>query len=100
MMVVVKKPGQLAEIRTIRNELDELQRLVGGYVEAVTIVPNRLVMLCNEEGKLLDLPKNVELEGDIIRGNVVFVGVKGDNFSDIQPGDAQMLINEGGRYAV
>ena len=40
-------------------------------------------MIVNEDGKLLDLPDNFLWHGDHIKGNAVFVGIKGDEFTDI-----------------
>jgi len=38
-------------------KLDELQKFVGGYIEIVQL--NRdMIMVCNEEGKLMGLPFN------------------------------------------
>jgi hypothetical protein len=39
------------------GKLDELQRLVGGYIEFLTF-PDGSAMICNEEGKLNRMPLN------------------------------------------
>lgn len=44
----------------IDNTLEALQEFVGGYIETVTIT-EKLVLICNEEGKIKNLPKNREL---------------------------------------
>lgn len=38
-------------------QLDELQKIVGGYIEIVSLLDNE-IMVVNEEGKLTDLPIN------------------------------------------
>ena len=91
MRVVVKKPGKVAEGRDIFDTLDCYQQIVGGYIEAVTLTPH-LAMLVNEDGKMLGLPRNFTWHGDMILGTVVFVGVKGDEFTDIDDGIAQDLV--------
>lgn len=51
--------------------LDELQKLVGGYIERVEIGPG-LDMIVDEEGRLKGLPQNAEatlLAGRLIVGN-------------------------------
>lgn len=59
--------------------LKELQKYVGGYIQLIPLQDN-LVMVINEEGKLLGLPRNDKATGltnfhpdydDYIVGNVV-----------------------------
>jgi hypothetical protein len=38
-------------------QLEELQKIVGGYIEIVSLLDNE-IMVINEEGKLTDLPVN------------------------------------------
>ncbi len=40
-------------------ELAELQAIVGGYIEIIPTKDGR-IMVCNEESKLLDLPRNAQ----------------------------------------
>lgn len=54
--VYVKKAGKKAELKEIKNDLGTLQRLVGGYIETVTL--GDAVVICNEEGRLHGLPTN------------------------------------------
>lgn len=81
---IVIDPGKDPRMETIRNDLHTLQRLVGGYIEAVSLVED-MVMIINEEGKLRGLPKNfwMKVIGDYIVGTAVFVGVDGDEFDDV-----------------
>lgn len=44
----------------IDNTLEALQEAVGGLIETVTVT-EKIVIVCNEEGKLNNLPKNREL---------------------------------------
>lgn len=64
-------------------ELEILQRLVGGYIEGVTLPADGLIGFVNEEGKILDLPANERatlgmhgrlLPGDFISGTLVVTG--------------------------
>jgi len=57
-------------------ELEVLQGIVGGYVEAMYTRKGEL-MFVNEEGRVLQLPHNVEashLAGRDIVGNAVIIG--------------------------
>ena len=50
MKILYKKPGEAPEIRDVANDLEALQKLVGGYIETVTA--GDVVIICNEEGKM------------------------------------------------
>lgn len=79
--VVVKEPGKRFKVREVKNDLRQLQELVGGYIEAVTIMTD-CVVLCNEEGRILGLPENAAF-GTLWAGTVVACGVDGDEFGDV-----------------
>lgn len=81
MRVVAKKPGEPAEIIDIDNDLKALQEYVGGYIETFTFSTDACV-ICNEEGRILDLPYNVTFLGHRFCGPILIVGVKGDEFTD------------------
>lgn len=72
MKVIEKKIGQEPKIVDIANTLESMQNMVGGWIEAIPVTNDGLVMFCNEEGKLIGLPPNFSLPGDTIVGDVVF----------------------------
>lgn len=87
MRVVICDPGEPARAAEICNELVEMQAIVGGYIEVVPVVRN-IVMICNENGKLLEECKpNREVyfkeQFEVIRGSFFFCGVDGEDFTDI-----------------
>lgn len=97
--VVYKEPGKVSEEKCIPNELAELQRLVGGYIETVTIPATPdcrrekdIVIICDEEGKLHQAEPNFICAAinDMICGPAVIVGLdeSGEDFGDIMPEDA------------
>lgn len=61
--IVVKEPGKPAEVRMVENELEVLQKIVGGYVEMVVApelgMADRVYAYVNEEGRLDGFPKHV-----------------------------------------
>lgn len=69
-----------AAVKHVANELSELQKLVGGYLE-VGHREGRDVWICNEEGRLLGLPVN-KYEPDYV-GDIFVCGTRGDRFADI-----------------
>ena len=97
--VIVKRPDEeVGHVTYISNSLENLQKTVDGYIQAVPL-SEKLVMICNEQGKLLDLEPNFLLHKDMVCGTVIITGVKGDEFADI-PSDfnlarwKQFLMNE------
>lgn len=80
MKIVVKNVNEKPEIKDIYagpKSLKNLQDLVGGYIELVHL-PENIIMVCNEEGKMMNLPVNFVLRGDRIAGNVIFLSSDND----------------------
>ena len=58
---------------------------VDGYIEAVTLIPGKAVMIVNEEGVLLGMPSNLAasaVAGRKIVGPALVVGVDCETFAD------------------
>ena len=58
---LIKADGTIKEISPKNNGffgLEELQELVGGYIEVIYL-PSDTIMIVNEEGKLKGLPTNL-----------------------------------------
>ena len=79
---LIKRPGEPAEMALIENELKAFQKIVGGYIEEVTLTTD-LVIICNEEGRLLGLPYNDTVAGIDFYGSLVMVGQDGEEFDDL-----------------
>ena len=82
MTAIIKNPGQPAFIRQIDNELSALQDLVGGYIQTVYL-PHGVIMIVNEEGKLMNLKPNFRFGNDLIVGTAVFVSADGEEFAGL-----------------
>ena len=80
-------PGQAPEIVNTPNTLDAFQEAVGGYIEAVELDANA-VLVCNEEGKLTGPPANRQVGGDIIAGTFLIVGAEDGEFCSLSDADA------------
>lgn len=93
MRILMKEPGKGIHCMVIPNELPMLQELVGGYIETYTIAED-VAIVCNEEGKLRGLPYNCTICGENFVGNILFVGVDGDDFTDI-PESLIRMVAEG-----
>ena len=55
--VVIFEPGKPGREEFIPNTLRAMQQVVGGYIESAHLT-EELVIICNEEGRLLGLPDN------------------------------------------
>ena len=80
--VIIKQPGEPGMEMMIENSLKELQRIVGGYIQVIQPMQH-LAVIVNEEGKLMDLPPNIFYGGDLLVGTIIFVGVDGEDFTDV-----------------
>ncbi len=81
MKVLRKKPGQDFEQIDIPNTLEALQEEVEGYIEAIPIGDDA-VIICNEEGRLIGLPYNTEIHGYSFVGTILIAGTNGDELTD------------------
>lgn len=81
MKVIVKHPGKAAAVEDVDNTLEALQGLVGGYIEVVSVATN-CVLICNEEGRLLNLPYNCSIMHIDFYGPLIVAGADGCDFAD------------------
>ena len=59
MKIIVVEPFREPYVTNIERTLDNMQRLVGGYIQAVyPFEDEEIALVCNEEGKLQDLTPN------------------------------------------
>lgn len=90
MKVIRKEPGKFPEVVDIPNELEDLQKAVGGYIE-VFQVSTDLAILCDEEGKLKGAEYNCTLLGEDFVGTILLVGLDGPEFCDVDPHVAELF---------
>ena len=96
---IIKRPDeQFGHMAWVSDSLENLQKTVGGYIETVTL-DNGVMLICNEEGKIRDMPYNFTLRippqvtmFEVINelfgqckffGTVIVCGADGDEFADI-----------------
>lgn len=79
---VSKRPGGSPRSVNVTNSLENLQNYVGGFIETLTIAED-LCIICNEEGRIKGLPYNCTVCGVELYGDILFVSVDGDAFSDL-----------------
>ena len=84
IMVVIKEPGKEPYVDPLfDNTLEAFQKAVGGYIETVRIAED-LLIVCNEEGLINNLPFNTKVCGYPLFGTVVGLGIKGDGFASLK----------------
>ena len=79
----------------IENTLKAHQQYVGGLIQVVSLTPE-IIVICNDEGKLWQLPPNrawVESSGvvDFFAGSILCVRRSGDEFASILPEDIEEI---------
>ena len=93
MKVLVVEPNRVPYMAEIKNSLDEMQKIVGGLIQAVYPFDSPVALICNDEGKLLGLPLNRALRTpdtgmvyDIIAGTFFLCGAppESEDFTDEQ----------------
>ena len=93
MQVLVIEPGHRPEPREIDGSLPTMQEIVGGLIQPIYPFDDSVALVCNDEGKLMDLPANRGLRSadgqiyDIICGTFFLCGVPGDcdHFTGLTP---------------
>ena len=73
--VLVVEPNKLPRKQRIKNTLQEKQKIVDGCIEYAYIQGcDDVALICNEEGKINNLPFNRDIGNDIIFWNFIIVG--------------------------
>ena len=87
---IIKRPDEkYGHMTNISNTLENLQRTVDGYIEAVTYMgtvttqSGSFVVICNEEGRIRNLPFNCWIGGNCFHGTIIVVEAKVDEFTDL-----------------
>ena len=93
LRAVYVEPNKPAYETEIENTLKALQRAVGGYIEAVSI-SDGISLVCNEEGKLDNLPGNRRIGIDIIAGSFVIVGNGEEDFRSLTDEETNKYLEE------
>ena len=83
--ILYVQPGKYPEERFVANEVHPLQRLVGGYMQAVyPWSKDKVALVCNDSGKVDGLPLNRCIEDyDVIAGNFFICGFSGEEFCSL-----------------
>ena len=89
MNVLMVEPGKAPHETQIGDDLQSMQALVGGYLEAVYPFEQPVALVCRESGKLDGLTLNRALRDsdgdiyDIIAGTCFIAGLGESDFTDL-----------------
>lgn len=116
---LVFRVGEKSVIEQIGSSLEAMQKIVGGYIQALPL-GSGLVLICNEEGRLKGLPVNRhfiarapeapanvaffvkmhpglcdpgELGEHVIHGTFFIVRQGNENFASLKPNDADCFVD-------
>ncbi len=115
MRVVLVEPKKKAVVKSINGSLESMQKIVGGYIEAIAL-DEKNTLICNEEGRLLNLPFCRALVDDrktvrsVIAGTFFICAREGNEYASLDDASAekyqkQFLLPEalqkiGGRFVI
>ena len=81
MKILVCEPGKHPYIKDIEHTLENLQKEVGGYIQALYPYEEEVAVVCNEEGLFLDLDWNrVVAPYGPVKGTFFICGIDVDSF--------------------
>ena len=58
MRVLIVEPGKAPYEKDIENSIDAMEAIVGGPLQSFTLLKEQAAIVCNEIGKLVELPRN------------------------------------------
>ena len=93
MQILVVEPERRPKVREIDGALKSMQGIVGGLIQPVYPFDDSVALVCNEEGKVMNLPLNRGLRDedgqiyDIVSGTFFLCGVPedSDHFTSLTP---------------
>ncbi len=87
LKVLLKEVGKDPIVKLVEDTLEAKQELVGGLIEVV-VYDDEILLVCNEEGKILNMKPNLAFDYDYIAGDCFFIG------DDFENGDFKSLTDE------
>ena len=88
--VLLVEPGQYARMTTIGSSLEDMQKVVGGYIQEAPFFRDPVTLVCNEEGKISGLPLNRAIRDedtneivDIIAGTFFICDCRKESFGSL-----------------
>ena len=86
MKVIIVKPFTNPFVKEIKGDLESMQAVVGGYIQAIYPFDDEVALVCNEEAKINGLMPNRYL---LNRNNGICDYICGDFFLCYAPCDSE-----------
>lgn len=84
MRILIVEPRQTPRRADIPHTLQDMQQVVGGYIEIIHPFDDPVALVCDEEGKLKGYEPNRAIAGkDIIVGTFFLAGVAEEGLTDL-----------------
>lgn len=88
LKIVYVEPGRAPFVSEVRSDLKSIQKTVGGLIEPL-YMDDGTILVCNDEGKLKDMPGNRRLGDSIIVGPFFMVGNGGEDFRSLTDAETE-----------
>lgn len=86
MKILICEPHKRPYVKDIEHTLENLQEIVGGYIQALYPFDDDVAIVANEEGLLIGLEPNRAVERyGIIFGTFFICGLTEDDFTGLTP---------------
>ena len=89
---IAKRPGAAPYVTNVSNTLENLQRFVDGYIEAVSFPEDGVVIICDEEGRRKGKEYCCTVNGIDFVGDIFICGIDGEEFGDIPEKHKKQLL--------
>lgn len=86
--ILVVEPCEAPRPIQVEDTLEAFQQIVGGPIEVGCYLPQRVMLICNGEGKNMKLMPNRENptdSEDFIAGTFLLCGFEGEHFTSLTP---------------
>lgn len=84
MKILIIEPGKHPRTAVIEHTLENMQKIVGGHIQAIYPWDDPVALVCDEEGLYKDTEWNRLIqEGTAIKGTFFICGVGNEDFTDL-----------------
>ena len=90
--VLIVEPGKAPRPAKVQRSMEAFSEIVGGPIEAGCYLPQRVLLICNGEGKNMGLPPNRPNPAnsrDTIAGTFLLCSFEGEHFASLAPTQQQ-----------
>ena len=95
MKVVMVEPNKPADVAEIGNDYQSLHDAVGGLIETIYFLHERgVVMVGNDEAKLLSMEGNGRFGDSIVAGPFIICGERGENFCSLTDAQCEKYVRQ------